>query len=502
MLTDLASKDEERRRHAARLVGEEYERKTHTLVSGPQWAEYQKSLDHTIFELTNSAVVHEQLGGLLLIQELTRHESEDNATKVANFANYLRQPITSSDPAVLNMATHCLGQLAHTEGGHAAVKPELERALQRLEAGSQHGNRLDSAVLVLCQLAEHAPTLTYVHLDHVFHHLWTAMRDTRVQTREGAAAVLRACLTLVAGRKSEARKRWYSRVYEEARQGLAERSGAFLETRPPETVHGALLTVAELLEARGVELSEAQLELLFEGAWACRDHRDRLVRRAVLEVPPRMASHCERSDKVAGLFHDKFLHGSVTLVRLVAGLRGRARTTTLPLHPSPVPTHAPACAPPQMLTALRSREYAELRPLIFRVIGDTALHTRSSLRGSTSRGGALTGQQHAHPPTILTAAPEHATVHDQDTHITVDGGGNCGGGDGGGRGGGSGGGSMMSSAAATFAAVSLLAHRATVSRVELKQDASARGRCAVALTGYLQIRSTLHAILRCGPRGI
>ena len=45
MLADLASKDEERRRHAARLVGEEYERKTHTLVSGSQWADYQRSLD-------------------------------------------------------------------------------------------------------------------------------------------------------------------------------------------------------------------------------------------------------------------------------------------------------------------------------------------------------------------------------------------------------------------------------------------------------------------------
>lgn len=263
---DCCSKDEERRRQGARAVGEDFEHKSRTLVSGPDWADYRAQLDQAIFELTNSAAVHEQLGGLLLIEELTSRHSEDAASKVTNFANCLRRPITESpDLAVLTLATDCLGRLARAEGGHAAVKPQLDVALQRLKAG----NRLDSAVLVLRQLAENAPTLTYVHLDDIFRDLWTAMRDVRVQTREGAAAVLRACLALVSSRKSEARRKWYLRIYEEAQRGLLERSGSSGfggESRPTEAVHGALLTVAELLTAQGVELTEVQLDGLIAGA--------------------------------------------------------------------------------------------------------------------------------------------------------------------------------------------------------------------------------------------
>ena len=149
---DLCSRDEEKRRHSAALVGAEFDKKAR--AGGSAWPEYQKSLNSAIFQLTDSTTLYEQLGGLLLIEELTPLSSEDNATKVTNFANYLRRPITSSDSAVLTMATRCLGLLARSEGGHAAVKPELERALQRL----QMGNQLESAVLVLCQLAKHAPT--------------------------------------------------------------------------------------------------------------------------------------------------------------------------------------------------------------------------------------------------------------------------------------------------------------------------------------------------------
>ena len=201
-----------------------------------------------ILEMLNTAAVSDQLGGMQLMQELTRVESEENASKVTNFANYLRQPIASSDPHVSALAARCLGQLACAEGGHAAVTPALKQALGRL----RDGKRLDAAVLVLCQLAEHAPTLTYgahsgllsrppaslnappslaivppvdvvhrraVHLTEIFEHLWTAMRDARMKTRLGAAETLRACLSLIATRQGTSRRKWYLGIDHEARKG-------------------------------------------------------------------------------------------------------------------------------------------------------------------------------------------------------------------------------------------------------------------------------------------
>ena len=82
--------------------------------------------------------------------------------------------------------------------------------------------------------------------------------------------------------------------------------------RAPEAVHGALLTVAELLGAGGASLSDDQLSTLFEHTWATFDHRDKTVRRAVLDVPPRLAAHCDAVQST--LFVDRYLYRSVKLV--------------------------------------------------------------------------------------------------------------------------------------------------------------------------------------------
>ena len=66
-------------------------------------------------------------------------------------------------------------------------------------------------------------------------------------------------------------------------------SGAEISSRAnlsAETVHGALLTTAELLGPAGPELDLEQISQLFDLAWRHRDHRDRTVSacRAVLAL--------------------------------------------------------------------------------------------------------------------------------------------------------------------------------------------------------------------------
>ena len=63
---------------------------------------------------------------------LTPLECEDHASKLTNFANFVRLPFgASADGAVLQAAAHALGLLAQA-GGSETVEPELRRALQRL----------------------------------------------------------------------------------------------------------------------------------------------------------------------------------------------------------------------------------------------------------------------------------------------------------------------------------------------------------------------------------
>ena len=114
---EIGSKDEDRRRLACHSVGIEFDRRTRALSSASERSKYQESIYQAIFQLTDSKVVEEPLGGLQLIEELTHRESDDSASKVTSFANYLRPRIESAEPAVVTLATNCLGQLARAESG-------------------------------------------------------------------------------------------------------------------------------------------------------------------------------------------------------------------------------------------------------------------------------------------------------------------------------------------------------------------------------------------------
>jgi hypothetical protein len=260
-LAELASKSEETRLHAARQAGLEFQRAAREL-SHDAWTKFSGELQERISELVTSSAAHEQLGGLALIQELTPLECEDHASKLTNFANFVRLPFgASADGAVLQAAAHALGLLAQA-GGSETVEPELRRALQRLKGAS----RLESAVLAVHALAVHAPTLMYVYVAEVLEHLWPALRHASPGVREGAACALRAALELIAARAGGGARalssggggagaaRWYARVYEEAKAGLG--SGL------AEGVHGALLAAVELMGPAGPELEAEQASCL------------------------------------------------------------------------------------------------------------------------------------------------------------------------------------------------------------------------------------------------
>ena len=320
LLGDISSKSEENRLKAARQVGRVFQQNAREL-SHDSWQKFSSDLTGHLSDLINSTAAPEQHGGLLLIQELIPLDCEDNASKLTNFANFLRLPFgNSSDAYVLQAASHALGLLAKS-GGNEFVESELKRALQRLKVS----NRLESAVLVVRELATNAPTLLYVHVAEVIDHLWTAMRHASVAVREGAAQVLHATLELVASRAGGKPREisdsssvgvgaWYKRVFEEAKAGF--------ELGTIESVHGALLTTCELLGPAGPQLDDEQLQEIFNLAWdKGKDHKEKVVRNTLNNLLPTMARHCAESKRevVRNLFIDVYL--KKTMEHLLAVVR-------------------------------------------------------------------------------------------------------------------------------------------------------------------------------------
>ncbi len=156
-----------------------------------------------IFELVNSQVVHEKIGGIMAIgthqplftsspslttvnnltcivvcrvprpDKLIDIEHDENA-KTTRLANYLRLGLQSNDPTVMTMAAKALGRLAQASGTLTAVfvvEFEVKRALEWLQDAT-HQSRRYAAVLVLKELAENAPTLFYVHVSSFFDLVW------------------------------------------------------------------------------------------------------------------------------------------------------------------------------------------------------------------------------------------------------------------------------------------------------------------------------------------
>ena len=104
-LSNAGSRSEDTRSRAVTWVAQYFVQQARDL-SGDEWARFQHELNARISELVNSSSAHEQLGGLALIAELTPLDCEDNASKLTNFANFLRLPIGSSaDNMVLSVAS-------------------------------------------------------------------------------------------------------------------------------------------------------------------------------------------------------------------------------------------------------------------------------------------------------------------------------------------------------------------------------------------------------------
>ena len=247
---------------------------------------FMNDLSGRVFHLVNSSDNHEKLGGILAIDELISIPVKDNETKIIRFANYLRVvfPHPVADTITLQFAARTLGHLAKAGGSMTAdfVEFEVKRALEWLQ-NKRYEHRRHAAVLLLKELAEHAPTLFYQHVSLFFRCIWVALSDDHVEIRDSAGKALASCLALVAERRSHFRYQWYDGIYKKARSTLVNRNSS-------DSIHGALLTIGELLHHTG-SFMDSKFNDVCDAVLKYKDSRDKLVKRTVVALLPRLAQY-------------------------------------------------------------------------------------------------------------------------------------------------------------------------------------------------------------------
>ncbi|KAI9837156.1 MAG: phosphatidylinositol kinase- protein kinase tor1 [Sclerophora amabilis] len=226
---------------------------------------------------------NERIGGILALDRLIDFDGDDPAQKTTRFASYLRNVMRSNDNAAMILAARALGKLAVPGGALTAelVESEVKSALEWLQSDRQE-NRRFAAVLTLRELARNSPTLLYSFVSQILEVIWVALRDPKVLIRESAAEAVSACFEIIAARDAQLRQQWFSRIYDEASQGL--------KIGTVEAIHASLLALKELLLKGGMFMKDRYREAC-DIVFRYKDHRDPLIRRQVDTLIPILASY-------------------------------------------------------------------------------------------------------------------------------------------------------------------------------------------------------------------
>eukprot|EP00798_Chlamydomonas_sp_ICE-L_P022752 gene22752-29919_t len=237
--------------------------------------------------------VYRRLGGVLAINEMIDMKAAgDDAAKISKLANLLSKVLEDAEePVLVDIAAKTLGHLVQSGGSMASdiVEREVNRALQWCDPRVEPSEaRRLSAVLLLKELAERAPAVFNVHVKIFIDSIWHPLRDSKPAMREAGVQALMACLVLVEKRETRYRVQWYYKLFEQTMRGLNRdhRTGAMPNA---DSIHGSLLALAELLQHTG-EFLLARYKEVVETVLRFKDSKEKLIRRAVITLLPRIAA--------------------------------------------------------------------------------------------------------------------------------------------------------------------------------------------------------------------
>lgn len=161
------------------------------------------------------------------------------------------------------------------------MESEIQSALEWLQSDRQE-NRRFAAVLVIRELAKGSPTLLYGFVPQIFELSWVALRDPKILIRETTAESVSECLEIIAARDGQVRMQWFSKIYEEALNGL--------KSANVDSIHGSLLILKELL-LKGAMFMNEKYHNACEIILRLKDHRDPKIRTQIVLTIPILAAY-------------------------------------------------------------------------------------------------------------------------------------------------------------------------------------------------------------------
>lgn len=240
--------------------------------------------------LVTSSDAAERLAGVTAIDCLIGTRIEESLNKVSAFGSDISKALRGPpDYTVAAAASSVLAHLVREGGAYAAdvVEAEVKQSLEWLSK-----ERVDSpcrrytAVLVLKELAENAPTIFNVYVNKFLNSIWSAVYDNKRLVREAAVSAVRACLEVIEQRETRHRVPWYYQLYAETRRGLgmhSNRGGSV------ESIHGTLLVIGELLRHTG-EFMLARYREVAQTVLGFAQNQNKLIRRAAVSLIPKLAA--------------------------------------------------------------------------------------------------------------------------------------------------------------------------------------------------------------------
>ncbi|BGP55274.1 hypothetical protein JCM8202_000651 [Rhodotorula sphaerocarpa] len=297
ILFDMRSKSDEIRSRAAHELSNYVLASSRTL-SAESFNKAYSEIHARCFALVNSSDLQDKLAGITAIDKLVDVLGND-MSRAIRLAASVQRAFPCPDPLVMTMAAKVFARLAAQGGSQMAehVDIQVKSCIEWLQ-GERIEARRYAAVLVLRELTRSAPALIYDNVPDLLDNLWTALRDPKVAIREAAAGALAGCLLIVTQRDGQYRSEMFGMVYDQAQRGL--------RLHTPEAIHGSLLGYKELFLEGKMFMNDRYTEVC-DQILSFKDHRDPLVRRAVVELIPTLASY-NHADFSAHYLHKTMLY--------------------------------------------------------------------------------------------------------------------------------------------------------------------------------------------------
>ncbi|KAI9604455.1 hypothetical protein KEM48_000690 [Puccinia striiformis f. sp. tritici PST-130] len=282
ILVDLKSRSDELRSRAAHEV-QQFVLTSSRGITGDSFTKVYNEVSGRIQIAVSSNDMNEKLGALQAMEKLIDIMGEDT-TRAYKLVSYVQKVLPCQDALVMGYAAKIFARLC-SKGGNLMlenVRKQLVRVIEWLQ-GERKEERRHAAALLLREMVRVPPSsVIYDALPDLLDNLWTAMRDPKVVIREVASDALAGLLCFTATRESTTRDECFLMVLQQAQKGF--------KLGTSDAIHGSLLGIKELI-LEGGTFMRPKFHEISDQILTYKDHREALVRRAVVELIPTLASY-------------------------------------------------------------------------------------------------------------------------------------------------------------------------------------------------------------------